>query len=101
MTLTVNDAKTIIGMAARGDKLQDVAAWFGENPARIDEALKGEYGTNEAALNDTLPPKGAPGLKGRRLVAFVEKALAALEAGNVKAATEALQAGVKRWYLHE
>lgn len=101
MTLTVNDAKTIIGMAARGDKLQDVAAWFGENPARIDEALKGEYGTKEAAPNDTLPPKGAPGLKGRRLVAFVEKALAALEAGNVKAATEALQAGVKRWNLHE
>jgi hypothetical protein len=101
MTLTVNDAKTIIGMAARGDKLQDVAAWFGENPARIDEALKGEYGTSEAAPKDTLPPKGAPGLKGRRLLAFVEKAIAELDAGDVTAARAHLEAGVNRWNLHE
>jgi hypothetical protein len=101
MALTVNDAKTIIGMAARGDKLQDVAAWFGENPARIDEALKGQYGTMEAAPKDSLPPKGAPGVKGRRLLAHVEKAIAELDAGNVGAAREHLESGVKRWYLHE
>jgi hypothetical protein len=81
--------------------LQDVAAWFGENPARIDEVLKGQYGTLEAAPKDTLPPKGAPGVKGRRLLAFVEKAIAALDAGDNAAARDSLIAGVKRWNLHE
>lgn len=101
MALTVNDAKIAIGMIARGDKHHDIAAWFGENQARIAEAGEGKFGTTQAAPANMLPPKGPPGVKGRRLLAHVEKALAALDANDAKAARDALEAGVKRWNLQE
>lgn len=101
MALTVNDAKLIIGMIKRGDKQHDIAAWFGENQARIVEAGEGQYGTLEAAPADQLPPKGPPGIKGRRLRAFVDKALAALEEGNAEEARKQLIAGIKRFDRHE
>lgn len=97
MTMTTHDAKLAIGMLARGDNQHDVAAWFGENQARIVEASQGKYGTTEAAPASELPPKGAPGIKGRRLHAFVEKAIKALEAGDSKLALEQLQAGMDRY----
>lgn len=102
MALTQNDARLIAGMAARGDKHHDMAAYFGENQARIAEVLSGDaFGHVEAAPADQLPPKGAPGIKGRRVLGHVEKALAALGDGNVEEAKAALEAGVKRWNLHE
>ncbi|WP_271538665.1 hypothetical protein [Bradyrhizobium sp. CCBAU 45321] len=97
MAMTINDAKIAIGMIARGDKQHDVAAWFGENQARIVEATNGSFGTKEAAPADQLPPKGPPGVKGRYLHAYVEKAIKALEAGDNKTALEQLQAGVARY----
>jgi hypothetical protein len=101
MALTINDAKIAIGMLARGDNQHDVAAWFGENQARIVEASQGKYGTTEAAPASELPPKGAPGIKGRRLRAFVDKAVAALEAGDANKALEHLRAGMDRYDKHE
>ncbi|WP_316174694.1 MULTISPECIES: hypothetical protein [unclassified Bradyrhizobium] len=101
MAMTVNDAKIAIGMLARGDNQHDVAAWFGENQARIVEASQGKYGTTEAAPTSELPPKGPPGIKGRRLLAFVEKAIKALEAGDNVAALKELQAGVDRYNKFE
>lgn len=101
MTLTTNDAKIIIGMAARGDKHHDIAAHFGENQARVAEALEGKYGTNEAAPANQLPSKGAPGVKGRRLRAFVEKAVAALEAKDPETALKELKAGTDRYDRNE
>ncbi|SJM29972.1 hypothetical protein [Mesorhizobium delmotii] len=102
MALTKNDARLIVGMAARGDKHHDMAAYFGENQARIAEVLSGEmFGHVEAAPAAELPPKGAPGIKGRRVYAHLEKALAALDAGNIDEAKETLAAGAKRWNLHE
>lgn len=74
MTLTNKDAQIVLGMVARGDKRHDIAAWFGENQARIAEVEAGEYGNLVAAPASDLPPKGAPGLKGRRLRAFTAKA---------------------------
>ena len=97
MSMTINDAKIAIGMIARGDKQHDVAAWFGENQARIAEAVAGQFGTSEAAPASDLPPKGSPGIKGRRLHAFVEKAVTALEKGDSAAALEALRAGLDRY----
>jgi len=35
MAMTIHDAKIAIGLLARGDNQHDVAAWFGENQARI------------------------------------------------------------------
>jgi len=99
--MTINDAKIAIGMVARGDKHHDVAAWFGENQARIAEASEGKFGTKEAAPASELPPKGPPGIKGRRLYAFVEKAIAALQAGDGAAAMEHLQAGIDRYNRYE
>ena len=101
MTMTTHDAKIAIGMLARGDNQHDVAAWFGENQARIVEASQGKYGTTEAAPASELPPKGPPGIKGRRLFAFVEKALLALNAGNTQGAIEQLEAGIERYNRSE
>jgi len=101
MALSSNDARIIIGMLARGDKQHDVAAYFGENQARIVEASNGDFGTLEAAPSSELPPKGAPGIKGRRLKAFSEKALAALESGNTEEAIKQLKAGLDRYNIHE
>jgi hypothetical protein len=101
MPMTTNDAKIAIGMLARGDNQHDVAAWFGENQARIVEASQGKYGTTEAAPASELPPKGPPGIKGRRLHAFVEKALTALRDGNTQGAIEQLEAGIERYNRSE
>jgi hypothetical protein len=101
MALTVNEAKVAIGMINRGDKQHDVAAWFGENQARIVEATEGKYGTTEAAPASDLPPKGPPGIKGRRLRAFVDKAIVALKAGDHDDALKQLEAGVNRYDRNE
>lgn len=101
MAMTIHDAKIAIGMLARGDNQHDVAAWFGENQARIVEASQGKYGTTEAAPTSELPPKGPPGIKGRRLHAFVEKAIKALEAGDSAAALQNLRDGMDRYNKSE
>lgn len=101
MAMTVRDAQVAIGMINRGDKQHDVAAYFGENQARIVEATQGAYGTTEPAPADELPPRGAPGLKGRRLRAFVKKAIAAIEAKNTDEALTQLKDGAANWDRHE
>ncbi len=101
MALTNRDAAIVLGMVARGDKRHDIAAWFGENQARIAEIEQGSHGSIAAAPATDLPPKGAPGPKGRRLRAFVKKALEALEANDVAAAKEALHEGSEIYDRHE
>ncbi|MGY4333304.1 hypothetical protein ACVWWG_007721 [Bradyrhizobium sp. LB7.2] len=101
MAMTVHDAKIAIGMLARGDNQHDVAAWFGENQARIVEASQGKFGTKEAASAAELPPKGSPGIKGRRLHAYVEKAIKALEEGNSTSALQSLKDGIDRYNRSE
>ena len=78
-SLTNNDAAKALGMIQRGDKEHDVACWFGVNQARIAEVKDGSHGLIAAASPQDLPPKGPPGVKGRRLRASVAKALALLE----------------------
>nr|WMC98890.1 hypothetical protein RAR13_09410 [Aminobacter aminovorans] len=102
MSLTSNDGKTIVAMAGRGDKHHDIAAYFGENQARVAEVLSGQmFGPLQPAPVNGLPPKGSPGLKARKLVAFIEKALEALENNDPAMAKTALENGLKRWNLHE
>lgn len=101
MSLTTRDAKIIIGMILRGDNKHDIAAWFGVNQARIKEAEDGAYGTTEAAPTDQLPPKGAPGPKGRRLRSFVDKAIDALKAGDAQEALAHLTSGAQQYDRHE
>lgn len=101
MALTNRDAAIVLGMVARGDKRHDIAAWFGENQARIAEIEQGSHGSIAAAPATDLPPKGAPGPKGRQLRAFVKKALEALEANDVAAAKKALQEGSAIYDRHE
>ena len=66
-TLDREDVAIVLGMQARGDRDHDIAAWFGVNQGRVAEAKDGKYGTVEPAPANQLPPKGAPGVKGRRL----------------------------------
>ena len=89
-SLTKSDAKIVLGMAARGDRNHDIAAWFGVNQGRIAEVKAGDYGTLEAAPAAQLPPQGAPGVKGRRLREAIRKAMELLEAGGPDAVTNAL-----------
>lgn len=105
MALSRKDATIVMGMLARGDHNQDIAAWFGENPARIVEVQNGQmYGVVEAAPADKLPPKGAVGPKARRLRAYATDALKALkEKGpdGIAAAIGELEAGLKQFDKNE
>ena len=67
MALTNRDAAIVLGMVARGDGAMHLAAWFRETRARIAEIEQGSHGSIAAAPATDLPPKGAPGPKGRRL----------------------------------
>jgi hypothetical protein len=88
-SIGVKDVPTILGMSDRGDRDHDIAAWFGVNQGRIAEAKDGKWGSPAPAAQ-ALPPKGPPGIKGRRLRGSVESALKAL-ASNPAQATKILQ----------
>ncbi len=93
MALTNREAAIIRGMIRRGDKQHDIAAWFGENQARIAEVDAGSHGQIAPADAADLPPKGAPGPKGRKLRAWVRKAVEALDAGDAATALAHLKSG--------
>lgn len=101
ISLYKSDARVILGMVARGDREHDIAAWFGVNQGRIAEVKKGEYGTLESAPANELPPSGPPGVKGRRIRASLDGAIAALEAGNADGGIEILKAAVGRYDTNE
>ena len=77
-TIKQSDVSIILGMHARDDRDHDIAAWFGVNQGRIKEAKDGKFGGATAAAAHLLPPKGPPGIKGRKLRAAVAKALSIL-----------------------
>jgi hypothetical protein len=101
MSLTNRDAQIVLGMIARGDKQHDIAAWFGENQARIVEVEKGSHGSLSAAPSSDLFPRGSPGPKGRRLRASARKAIEHLEKGDSLAALQALRDGLAQFERHE
>lgn len=90
--LQVADIPIVLGMVDRGDRKQDIAAWFGVNPARIQEAINGDYGTPPLATADALLPTGSPGIKGRRVRAAIQAALAAPDFSVAKAILSAAAA---------
>jgi len=81
--LTNSSASVVLGMVARGDREHDIAAWFGVNQGRIAEVKAGEFGNLTAAPPSALPPKGPPGLKGRRLREAATKVVQQIESGTV------------------
>ena len=83
LSVSQEDARIILGMVARGDKNQDIAAWFGINQGRIPETKQGKYGNPQPAPTAELPPKGPTGIKGRRLHGRVQQVILALENGEV------------------
>lgn len=91
MAFSNKEASIVLGMVARGDKRHDIAAWYGENQARVAEVEQGQYGNLVAASGADLPPKGAPGPKGRRLRSKATKAVDALENGDAAAALQILK----------
>jgi hypothetical protein len=104
ISLTNKDAATVLGMVARDDREHDIAAWFGVNQGRIAEVKKGSHGSIQAAPSTSLPPKGPPGVKGRRLRTSVDKALAVLSAKGPSGLSEALdilQQAARRYDAHE
>jgi hypothetical protein len=74
-----------MGMVARGDRDHDIAAWFGVNQGRIAEVKDGsKFGTVAAATAADLPPKGVPGIKGRRLREDIKLALWQLDQDGIQ-----------------
>lgn len=101
-TLMQKDAEIVLGQVARGDREHDIAAWFGVNQGRIAEVKKGDgWGSLTAASADRLPPKGAPGIKGRRLRDAVGAALARLEKGEQFDIAAALSAAAQKYDANE
>lgn len=91
-----------MGMVARDDRDHDIAAWFGVNQGRIAEVKDGsKFGVVQAAAPNSLPPKGPPGIKGRRLRASVDQALKSLATGNNADATRKLQEAIARYDTDE
>lgn len=77
--LTNNDVAIVLGQVIRGDREHDIAAWFGVNQGRIAEAKDGSHGSVSAAAAADLPPRGAPGIKGRRARWSIGEALKVLD----------------------
>jgi hypothetical protein len=104
ITLTNKDASIALGMVARGDREHDIAAWFGVNQGRIAEVKGGSHGSIANAPSESLPPKGPPGVKGRRLRFSVQKAIEILsskgEVGTLKA-VEILKEAQQKYDLNE
>jgi hypothetical protein len=102
-TLKASDASIILGMAARNDRDHDIAAWFGVNQGRIAEVKDGKFGTPPIAPSNQLPPKGPPGIKGRRLRQSVSIALALLakNSASLKEVTDKLSAAAKQYDANE
>lgn len=100
-SLTSSDARIVRGMQQRGDRDHDIASWFGVNQGRIAEVKDGKFGSVDPAPANELPPKGPPGIKGRRLRASVEKALDSLRNGDLDEALVILEAARKRYDAHE
>jgi hypothetical protein len=100
-SLTTQDARVVSGMQARGDRDHDIAAWFGVNQGRVAEVKDGKFGTVSAVPSNELPPKGPPGVKGRRLRRSVEDALSALDNGDIDKANAILKEARKRYDASE
>jgi hypothetical protein len=100
-SLTNKDATIVLGMAARGDRDHDVAAWFGVNQGRIAEVKSGSHGPLTAAPPEELPPKGPPGIKGRRLRASTGKAIDLMKEQKFSEALELLGEALKRYDSNE
>jgi hypothetical protein len=88
-------------MQARADRDHDIAAWFGVNQGRIADVVAGKFGPLEAAPAAELPPKGAPGVKGKRLRGAIDAVLASLSSGDIKTAIANLQKAKERYDKNE
>jgi hypothetical protein len=99
IVLTSKDASIVLEMVKRGDREHDIAAWFGVNQGRIAEVKNGDILGGYKIGPEDMPPKGPPGLKGRRLRAFVVKALALLEEdpGKLNEAVNILREGQRKF----
>ena len=96
------DVSIITGMVARGDRDHDIAAWFGVNQGRIAEVKDGsKFGTVASAPAAQLPPKGPPGIKGRRLREDAQRTLDELTKGDIKSALTFLRGGIAEYDQNE
>lgn len=80
--LKAADIPVVLGMVLRDDRDHDIAAWFGVNQGRIAEAKDGRHAGVSAAPAASLPPKGPPGIKGRKLYASIRAIVDAIESGK-------------------
>lgn len=95
------DIPVIMGMITRGDRHHDIAAWFGLNQGRIAETQEGKFGTPYTSAGLTLPPKGPPGLKGRRLRRTIDVVLSKLSSGDTAGAVSRLEDAIERYDADE
>lgn len=99
--LTAQDASFVLAMQARGDRDHDIAAWFGVNQGRVAEVKDGKFGNVALAAATTLPPTGAPGVKGKRLREAADRVLAMLKSGDTVTATTEIEAAIAHYNANE
>jgi hypothetical protein len=100
--LRSGDAPIIFGMVRRGDRDHDIAAWFGVNQGRIAEVKDGsKFGIVAAAPANSLPPKGPPGIKGRRLREALDAVIQALDDDDAETAKSLLVSARRRYDTNE
>jgi len=100
-SLTKADIPFVFGMQKRGDREHDIAAWFGVNQGRVAEVKDGRHPGIEPSPADKLPPKGPPGIKGRRLRSAVVKAIVALNDDDAEGALAVLNKARERYDANE
>jgi hypothetical protein len=86
-----HDIPIIIGMVTRGDRRHDIVAWFGLNQGRVKNTQDGKYGPPATIPALKLPPKGPPGIKGRRLRDGLDSVVSKLKSGDSAGALAKLQ----------
>lgn len=99
--LTNNDASIVLGQIIRGDRDHDIAAWFGVNGGRIADVKEGKFGSISAAPSTELPPKGPPGIKGRRARYTLGEIEKTLSAGDTQKAMDLVQQAIARFDANE
>ncbi len=96
----LNEAKAALikGMAGRGDRHHDIAAWFGLNQGRIAEVLAGDKFRNAPVAPAEQLPRPGPYSSGRashRAIEALEEAKTELEhaAENIEQALKDVRRG--------
>ena len=84
--LSAEEAAMVKAMLARGDRHDDIAAWFGVNQGRVAEVKAGElFPEVDPADPNRLPPQGSPGRIALQAIEALEQVRELITDGDPRA----------------